>query len=86
MKGVEVGAQSEVPVDPHQATRQKMIDAMQPLRPMERIDTLKQFLDHDRQVLRVSFYTIISDGLESKLWIILNLRFIMKSLVRMLLG
>ena len=54
MKGVEVGAQSEVPVDPHQATRQKMIDAMQPLRPMERIDTLKQFLDHDRQVLRVS--------------------------------
>ena len=55
MKGVEVGAQSEVPVDPHQATRQKMIDAMQPLRPMERIDTLKQFLDHDRQVLRVSF-------------------------------
>lgn len=42
-------------MDPHQATRQKMIDAMQPLRPMERIDTLKQFLDHDRQVLRVSF-------------------------------
>ena len=57
MKGVEVGAQSEVPVDPHQATRQKMIDAMQPLRPMERIDTLKQFLDHDRQVLRVSSKT-----------------------------
>jgi len=54
--GVEVGAQSEVPVDPHQATRQKMIDAMQPLRPMERIDTLKQFLDHDRQVLRFGCY------------------------------
>ena len=69
-------------MDPHQATRQKMIDAMQPLRPMERIDTLKQFLDHDRQVLRVSFYTIISDGFGS----FKNLRFITKSLVRMLLG
>ena len=45
-------------MDPHQATRQKMIDAMQPLRPMERIDTLKQFLDHDRQVLRVSSFNI----------------------------
>ena len=74
MKGVEVGAQSEVPVDPHQATRQKMIDAMQPLRPMERIDTLKQFLDHDRQVLRVSFRNTQITKLLTKF------------LVRMLLG
>ena len=62
-------------MDPHQATRQKMIDAMQPLRPMERIDTLKQFLDHDRQVLRVSFLTFI-----------LYDKTLTKSLVRMLLG
>ena len=33
-----------------------MVDAMQPLRPMERIDTLKQFLEHDRQVLRFGCY------------------------------
>lgn len=26
--------------------------AMQPLRPYEKLDTLRQFLDHDRQVLR----------------------------------
>jgi hypothetical protein len=55
--GVTVGTPVEVPVDPHQVTRQKMVDAMQPLRPMERIDTLRQFLDHDRQVLRVSCIT-----------------------------
>jgi Ca2+-binding EF-hand superfamily protein len=54
--GVTVGTPVEVPVDPHQVTRQKMVDAMQPLRPMERIDTLRQFLDHDRQVLRFGCY------------------------------
>ena len=26
--------------------------AMQPLRPYEKLDTLRQFLEHDRQVLR----------------------------------
>lgn len=29
---------------------------MKPLRPYERIDTLKQFLDHDRKVLRFNCY------------------------------
>lgn len=29
-----------------------MIGAMQPHRPYERLDTLRQFLDYDRQVLR----------------------------------
>jgi hypothetical protein len=54
--GVEKGTESDIPIDPHQVTRQKMVDAMQPLRPMERIDTLKQFLEHDRQVLRFGCY------------------------------
>lgn len=31
-------------------------DSMQPLRPYERQDTLKQFLDHDRNVLRFYCY------------------------------
>lgn len=30
----------------------QMDESMQPLRPYERFDTLKQFLDHDRHVLR----------------------------------
>ena len=54
--GTDKGKPSEIPIDPHQVTRQKMVDAMQPLRPMERIDTLKQFLEHDRQVLRFGCY------------------------------
>ena len=31
-------------------------ESMQPLRPYERTDTLKQFLDHDRHVLRFNCY------------------------------
>ena len=29
-----------------------MLASMQPQRPYEKLDNLKQFLDHDRQVLR----------------------------------
>jgi len=34
-------------------------DTMQPLRPYEKRDTLRQFLDHDRHVLR--FYCVWDD-------------------------
>lgn len=36
-----------------------MEDNMKPLRPYERIDTLRQFLEHDRHVLR--FYCLWDD-------------------------
>ena len=39
---------------------------MQPLRPYERQDTLRQFLDHDREVLR--FYCFWDDS--DRYWII----------------
>jgi len=37
----------------------QQLAAMQPLRPYERVDTLKQFLEYDRQVLR--FYCVWDD-------------------------
>ena len=30
----------------------QMLEAMQPLRPYQKLDTLRQYLDHDKQVLR----------------------------------
>ena len=36
---------------------------MQPLRPYERADTLRQFLDHDREVLRFNCYWDDSDSM-----------------------
>lgn len=50
--GVKVGEPSNIPVDPHATIRRKMIEEMKPLRPIERIDTLRQFLVYDRHVLR----------------------------------
>ena len=37
-----------------------MLEAMQPLRPYQTLDTLRQYLDHDKQVLR--FYCVWDDS------------------------
>lgn len=39
-------------MDNYNLNRKAMDESMQPLRPYERKDKLKQFLDHDRHVLR----------------------------------
>ncbi|KAG8450488.1 hypothetical protein GDO86_002953 [Hymenochirus boettgeri] len=56
--GVRVNPPGSVPSDSYITTRKKM-EEMQPLRPYERMDTLKQFLEYDRQVLR--FYCLWDD-------------------------
>ena len=40
-----------------------MDESMQPLRPYEKYDTLKQFLDHDRHVLRFYCYWDDTDSM-----------------------
>ena len=40
-----------------------MDESMQPLRPYEKYDTLKQFLDHDRHVLRFYCYWDDTDNM-----------------------
>ncbi|KAM6985038.1 EF-hand domain-containing family member C2 [Aplochiton taeniatus] len=54
--GVRVNSPTSVPEDPYSNLRQQMAENMKPLRPYERQDTLKQFLDHDRNVLRFYCY------------------------------
>lgn len=54
--GVKVGEPSNIPVDPHTTIRRQMQEEMKPLRPIERIDTLRQFLVYDRHVLRFNCY------------------------------
>ncbi|XP_054642272.1 EF-hand domain-containing family member C2 isoform X1 [Dunckerocampus dactyliophorus] len=50
--GVILNDPVSVPDDPYRSLRDKIEKSMSPLRPYERRDTLKQFLDHDREVLR----------------------------------
>ncbi|XP_028655593.1 EF-hand domain-containing family member C2 [Erpetoichthys calabaricus] len=50
--GVRLNSPVFPPGDSYNSIRQQMKDSMQPLRPLERIDTLKQFLEHDREVLQ----------------------------------
>ncbi|XP_034429183.1 EF-hand domain-containing family member C2 [Hippoglossus hippoglossus] len=49
--GVILNEPATVPEDPYSKLREQ-IETMNPYRPLERHDTLKQFLDYDRQVLR----------------------------------
>ncbi|XP_053295200.1 EF-hand domain-containing family member C2 [Pleuronectes platessa] len=49
--GVILNEPTTVPDDPYSKLREQ-VETMNPLRPLERHDTLKQFLDHDGQVLR----------------------------------
>jgi Ca2+-binding EF-hand superfamily protein len=57
--GFKVHPSQVTPSDPYSQHREKMLSAMQPQRPYERLDTLKQFLDYDRKVLR--FYCLWDD-------------------------
>lgn len=50
--GVRVNKPERIPSDPYTSLRKDMEESMQPLRPYERTDSLKQFLSHDRHVLR----------------------------------
>ncbi|XP_034042598.1 EF-hand domain-containing family member C2 [Thalassophryne amazonica] len=57
--GVRLNDPTAVPDDPYSTLRAEMEKNMKPLRPYERHDTLKQFLDHDHSVLR--FYCFWDD-------------------------
>uniref|UniRef100_A0A8C4HZ87 EF-hand domain-containing family member C2 n=1 Tax=Dicentrarchus labrax TaxID=13489 RepID=A0A8C4HZ87_DICLA len=57
--GVRLNDRAAVPADPYSNLREQIEKSMKPLRPYERRDTLKQFLDHDRKVLR--FYCFWDD-------------------------
>ncbi|XP_033979572.1 LOW QUALITY PROTEIN: EF-hand domain-containing family member C2 [Trematomus bernacchii] len=54
--GVILNNPATAPDDPHSRLLDKIEKSMTPLRPYERRDTLKQFLDHDREVLRFSCF------------------------------
>ncbi|KAK7090027.1 EF-hand domain-containing family member C2-like isoform X2 [Littorina saxatilis] len=54
--GVRIGQPASAPGDPYMGYRKAMDESMQPLRPYEKYDSLKQFLDHDRHVLRFFCY------------------------------
>ncbi|XP_072708448.1 EF-hand domain-containing family member C2 isoform X2 [Ciconia boyciana] len=57
--GVRLYPPAGRPDDPYTKERQKILDSMKPLRPYERIDTLKQFLEHNGHVLR--FFCVWDD-------------------------
>uniref|UniRef100_A0A8D3CM09 EF-hand domain-containing family member C2 n=1 Tax=Scophthalmus maximus TaxID=52904 RepID=A0A8D3CM09_SCOMX len=57
--GVRLNDSTAVPDDPYSILREQIDKRMDPLRPYERQDTLKQFLDLDGQVLR--FYCFWDD-------------------------
>ncbi|XP_038577317.1 EF-hand domain-containing family member C2 [Micropterus salmoides] len=57
--GVRLNDCATVPDDPYSNFREQIEKSMKPHRPYERCDTLKQFLDHDRKVLR--FYCFWDD-------------------------
>ncbi|KAK5860609.1 hypothetical protein PBY51_022072 [Eleginops maclovinus] len=54
--GVILNNPTTVPDDPYSTLREQVEKSMTPLRPYERRDTLKQFLDHDRKVLRFNCF------------------------------
>lgn len=61
--GVKVRDPLDMPSDPYTEHREKLVATMQPLRPYEKLDTLKQFLEHDRQVLRFFCYWDDTDSM-----------------------
>ncbi|KAM8858253.1 EF-hand domain-containing family member C2 isoform 1-T1 [Synchiropus picturatus] len=58
--GVRLNDRVDIPDDPYSKVRQQAEDRIMPRRPYERLDTMKQFMDHDRQVLR--FYCLWDDS------------------------
>jgi len=61
--GVAVSLPDKIPPDPYMSHRKALDESCQPLRPYERVDTLKQFLDHDSHVLRFYCYWDDSDSM-----------------------
>ncbi|XP_041127668.1 EF-hand domain-containing family member C2-like [Polyodon spathula] len=61
--GVRLNSPSATPKDPYSTVRNQMQESMKPLRPFERLDKLKQFLDHDRHVLRFFCFWDDSDAM-----------------------
>ncbi|PIK58530.1 putative EF-hand domain-containing family member C2 [Apostichopus japonicus] len=57
--GMRVNPPEDTPGDPHQNYREKVCVNYTSSTPYEKVDTLKQFLDHDRHVLR--FYCFWND-------------------------
>ncbi|NXN96237.1 EFHC2 protein, partial [Rhinopomastus cyanomelas] len=57
--GIRLNPPACRPDDPYTKERQKILSNMKPLHPYERIDTLKQFLEHDGHVLR--FFCVWED-------------------------
>lgn len=57
--GVRVGDAFSPPVDSYSSTRKALSQSMQPFKPYEKSDTLGQFLENDRKVLR--FYCVWDD-------------------------
>ncbi|XP_061431153.1 EF-hand domain-containing family member C2-like isoform X2 [Lethenteron reissneri] len=50
--GVRPGTDAPLPADPYTSGRDALEGSQRPRRPYERVDTLRQFLERDRQVLR----------------------------------
>ena len=61
--GVGINLPEKVPPDPYMSHRKALDESCQPLRPYQRVDTLKQFLDHDGHVLRFYCYWDDSDSM-----------------------
>jgi len=61
--GVGINLPEKVPSDPYMSHRKALDESCQPLRPYQRVDTLKQFLDHDGHVLRFYCYWDDSDSM-----------------------
>ncbi|XP_032698363.1 EF-hand domain-containing family member C2 isoform X1 [Lontra canadensis] len=58
--GVKLNPPGQCPEDPYMKLRRETLDCMDPLRPYESFDTLKQFLEYDRKVLR--FFCLWDDS------------------------
>ncbi|OWJ99163.1 hypothetical protein Celaphus_00010002 [Cervus elaphus hippelaphus] len=58
--GVKLNPPRQCPEDPYMKTRREKLDYMGPLRPYQSFDTLKQFLEYDRKVLR--FFCVWDDS------------------------
>ncbi|XP_044091372.1 EF-hand domain-containing family member C2 isoform X3 [Neovison vison] len=58
--GVKLNSPGQCPEDPYMKLRRETLDCMDPLRPYESSDTLKQFLEYDRKVLR--FFCLWDDS------------------------
>ncbi|XP_014676880.1 PREDICTED: EF-hand domain-containing family member C2-like [Priapulus caudatus] len=61
--GIKVSQPISAPEDPYIKNRKEQEKSMQPLRPYEKYDTMRQFMDHDKHVLRFFCYWDDSDSM-----------------------